>query len=403
MNKTALSLAIALVVPAVAQAALSPEPATADWGEFEVTPLLKLGVSLDDNLYTEPAGEEDSSTVFVVKPSLLARKGDDEQFTQFSLSLGAGMHSGASDDNYVDYALGYLGNYMMAGNLSLAPRLGFEQGHEARGTAGTEDCLVDPSSSAPAGMFTCANEPDVYTNAAAGLSVTLGSKESRGRLTAGLSRDVRRFDDNAGREYDLNSGLVKMAWRVGGKTDAVLEVNATDYDYTSAPSDNKGTEILAGVEWDISGKTTGYAKAGRQEKNFATAGKKDIDDTAWRIGVDFLPTDSSALNLQYDRRIDESDGLGDAKEITMLSGRFSFQPNDRLEPYLQLSSMQEVYQGVVVPREDELLTVGVGVDYKFRRFAVLGASWTTTEQESDAGAAYEYERGVFALTANLSM
>ncbi|MCL4853720.1 MAG: outer membrane beta-barrel protein, partial [Bryobacteraceae bacterium] len=337
-----------------------------------------------------------------------ARQGDDEEFTQFGLSLGAGMHSGASDDNYVDYSLGYLGNYMMAGNVALSPRLGYEQAHETRGSGGSKDCLVDPSPSAPTGpggtVVFCPSEPDIYTNALAGLSLTLGNKESRGRLTAGLSRDVRRFDDNPGREYDLNTGTLKLAWRVGGKTDAVVEVNATDYDYISAPSDNKGTEVLAGVEWDITGKTTGYAKAGRQEKNFSAANKKDIDDTAWRIGVDFLPTDQSALNLQYDRRIDESEdpGVGDAKEVTILSGRFSFKPNERLEPYLALSSTQEVYQGGT-GREDDLRTIGLGVDYKFRRFAVLGASWTTTDQQSDAGTAFEYERGVFALTANLSM
>lgn len=401
MKKSALSLGIALVIPAITQGALAPEPATTTWGEFEVSPLLKLGVSQDDNLYTEPAGEEDSSTIFVVNPSLVARQGDDENFTQFKLSADAGMHSGASDDNYVDYGLGYLGNYMMAGNFSLSPRLGYDQGHEARGTAGTEDCLVDPSPSAPA-LPACGKEPQMYTNAAVGLSATLGSKESRGRLTAGLSRDVRRFDDSPGQEYDLNTGLVKLAWLVGGKTDAVLEGNFTDYDYITASSDNKGTEVLAGVEWNVSGKTTGYAKVGSQEKNFADAAKKDIDDTAWRIGVDFMPTEQSSINVQYDRRFDETSVPGAyAIEVSILSGRFSFQPTDNIEPYLKLSNSQKVYQGVV--REDELLTVGLGVDYKFRRFAVLGASWTSTEQQSDAGSELEYERGVFALTANLSM
>lgn len=405
MKKSALSLGIALVIPAITQGAmppLAPEPATTNWGEFEVAPLLKLGISQDDNLYTEPAGEEDSSTIFVVNPSLVARQGDDEQFTQFTLSAGLGMHSGASDDNYTDYGLGYLGNYMMAGNFSLSPRLGYDQGHEARGTSGTEDCLVDASPSAPAGLFPCANEPDVYTNAVVGLSATLGTLETRGRLTAGVSRDVRRFDDNPGREYDLNTGLVKLAWRVGGKTDAVVEVNATDFDYTIVSLDNKGLEVLAGVEWDVTGKTTGYAKAGRQEKNFSAAGTNDIDDAAWRIGVDFMPTEQSTINLQYDRRFDESSVLGaDAIEVSVLSGRFSFQPTDIIEPYLAISNTTENYQGVT--REDELRTIGVGVDYKFRRFAVLGASWTSSEQSSDAGAPFEYERGVFALTANLSM
>lgn len=406
MKKACLAVCIAGLVPALAQAALSPEPATVHVDPYDLALMLNVGLAQDDNIYTEPASAEDSSTVFTLNPVIVARLGDEDEFNEFLLSATGGFYSEEGDDNYTDYKLGYTGNHLMLANLAMSTRFGIYQGHDERGSARTESCLYTSGVLLAAG---CSADPDVYHNGYGGLSVTLGTRDSRGRVTAGVSRDGRRYTTNGPatgfREYDLTGGQLKFAWRVGGKTDVVLETNYNRYNYLIdglATADSAGLEYLAGVEWDVTGKTSGYAKFGRQEKDFRDSARKDLDDTTWRAGAMWTPSSFTSLNLDLSQRYEESDGVGTAKEISSWALRVSHIIKDRVEPWARVSAQTTDYQGAT--RSDEITTLGLGADYKFRRYAVFGFSWTNVEQESNAGAgAFDFDRGIFALTANLTM
>lgn len=406
MKKTGFVLCLAVMAPALVQAALAPEPATVRADPYDVAFLLNLGVAQDDNVYTEPGGAEDSSAVFTLNPVIVARLGDDDEFNEFLLSATGGLYSESSDDNYTDYRVGYTGRHLLYANMALASRFGVYQGHEERGSSRTESCIYTSGVPLAPG---CDSEPDVYHNSYGGLAMTLGTRDSRGRVTVGASRDGRRYTNNGPvtgfREYDLTGGQLKFAWRVGGKTDVVLETNYSRYNYlidgVSSP-DSDGLEYLVGAEWDVTGKTTGYAKFGRQEKDFRDSTRTDLDDSTWRIGMIWSPQPQTTLNLELAKRYEESDGVGTAKEIAIWSARASHLVRERIEPWVRMAAQTTDYQGAA--RSDETSTLGLGVDYKFRRYAVFGVSWMNIEQDSNVGAgAFDFERGIFAFTANLSM
>lgn len=411
MKTRYLPLAGMLVAGAIAGTpalALQPEPATIDMDPYAATPTLNLGASHDSNIYSAPTGEVDSG-IFTVNPVLIARDEDGDEFNQILLSVTGGFYDNDSDDNYTDYATGFSGNYMLADNISTALGLRYTQGHDPRGSGGTIGC---------AATATCPTEPDVYNDAIVSLAGTLGTEESRGRVTADADFDAKRYTTNGARtqfrEYDRAGTGVKFAWRVGGKTDAVLEVNLDDYDYSVDPAvtvaapggtlDSTNLEYLLGVEWEVSGKTTGYAKVGQQEKEFDSAARTDGDDAAWRAGLTWTPSKQTTLDASVFNRFDETDGTGDFASTTGYQLYLARVINERFEPYLSAVSTTKDYESVTVLRSDDNTNYTLGLNYKFRRWAVLGLSYSTTENDStDATGALDYDRDVIALTANLTL
>lgn len=405
--KTVTLLTLIAIAPALAFAELAPEPAVVpvEFGAstVEVKPGLRAGIASNNNFFTEPAGLENSAEIFTLNPHVTARLGDDSEYSELQAEVAAGLVSGSSDDNFLDYAATYAGQYLLAANLQLSAVLGTRQQHEERGTGSTDNCLVGPL--VPP-LLACPAEPAVFQDVNASVAAMLGSPESRGRATLGINALGRRYTNNGlltgGLEYDQFGAQFRFAWQLSGKTSAVLEMTRVKFDYLLG-GDSTDMEYLAGAEWDVTGKTSGYALVGMQEKDFENPLRTDLSDPAYRVGVNWLPTEHSFINLELARRFDESNVFGTtAKESTSWRVRATHQLNDRVEPYVRLGMENIDYAGL--PRSDEAKTFGLGVDYKFRRWAVLGAGWSRTQEESNVGAgALDNDTDVFAITADLTL
>lgn len=409
--KKVSALLLAGLAPALAFGALTPEPAVAPVEMFgasvDLKPGLKVAVASDSNIYTEPANREDDSLLYSLSPSLTARVGDDEEYTELALSVTGGFVDFDSADDYTDYSAYYTGRYAPAGNVQLGARVGTSQAHDARGSNDTDKCTNNLPLIGP--LTACNAEPSIYQDVIGNLSATLGSSESRGRFTLALDGLGRRYANNGATtdalEYDTTGGSMKFAWEVGGKTDAVVEAKLTEYAYkpAGASADSSELEYMLGVEWDVSGKTTGYAKVGQQEKDFDLATKTDLDNPTWRLGATWLPSEQGMINLELSKAIRESTVLGTtAKNVTNWNFMAMHRINDRVEPFLRLQFEDTDYEGA--PRTDESTTYAVGVDYKFRRWIVFGFSFERNAEESSVGLGLQdYEADVVTLSANMTL
>jgi hypothetical protein len=412
MNK-AHALLIAGLLPVTALGALKPEPAVAPLEMFgasiDLKPGLEIGYASDSNYFTEPAGREDSTDLYTISPSLSARVGDDNEFTELLLSATGGWSSFDDADDYTDYRAAYAGKYAPAGNLQLTAMVGTSQSHDERGSGDSDRCTNNAP--IPPSMTACPAEPNISQDVNANLSVMLGSSESRGRVTLGMDAMGRRYTNNDlvtdTLEYDTLGGSFKFAWEIGGKTDAVFETRLTDYEYLAGGTagDSTDMEYLVGVEWDVTGKTTGYAKAGVQEKDFADPVRDDLSDPAGRLGVTWMPSEQGVINLELAKSIKESTvGGTTAKDVTVWNINAQHLINERVEPFVALSFETTEYQGALVPRTDESTSIELGVDYKFRRWVVLGLSWNRMEDSSDfGGGLLDFERDVTALSIDLTL
>ncbi len=402
MKREHILLLLATLIPAMAAGALAPEPAKVPGTDLEITPTLNVGVSEDDNFYTEPSGAEDSATLLVLNPAVRIRSGDEDDNNQLDASVTGGFVSASSDDDYTDYLLRLSNKSPLLGNLALGINVGVTQAHHARGSnSATDACqvgvIVPPATA-------CDGEVDVYRDTGGQMMFTFGQKESKGRVVLGVNGSARRFANNGPRtdalEYDLIGAMLKFGWKLSGKTSAILEGNYAKYDYQST-FDNTAMEYLLGVEWAATGSLTGSAKAGLQEKTFTNPASKDINDPAWRVGLTWAPDKINTVVLGLSRNYEESSGIGTAKVVTLSSVRASHLLSDRVEPYVSYLSESSDYSGI--SRTDDRSELGIGVDYKIRRYAVLGLSWTGSSMSSNAGPLLDYDRNVIALTAQLSL
>lgn len=395
MRPARFLLLFGVVLPAVSLAALAPEPTAIMSDGLKITPTLNVNIASDDNFYNEDAGAEDDSMVYTVTPAVVLHRGDEEEYGKIEASAKVGVADVDSDDDYLDLNLMIAGRDMAARKTSVEGAFGYRRGHDARGTGNTRGCM--PS---------CDEEPDLYNQIYARVSSQHGLEDSRGRLNGLLLVTNQNYSNNTPRtdfyDYTRYSGEFKFSWAVGGRTSAVFEINPEQYAYTeNSDADSFGVTYLAGVEWDVTGKTTGYAKGGMQSKDFSSNTREDLDESTWRLGVNWTPTAHSLLNLEYMQSFKESDAVGaDAIKVDGYSARFSFQPLDRVEPWLSYTSSTSEYQGII--REDETSTAAAGIDYKFRRWVVFGLSWSSTEATSDVPG-LDYDRGIIALNANMTL
>ncbi len=387
-------LVFSFCLPVVSHA-LSPEPSAIEKDGLRVTPTLNVGLVSDDNFYSASSGLEENAMLYTVAPAVVVHRGTDEDYGKIEASAKAGTVDVDSSDDFLEMSLMFAGRNRVAPKSSVEGFFGYLHGYDARGTGNTRGCF-------PA----CDAEPDIYNQLYLRIASQYGSTDSRGRLSGMLQATKQDYTNNTARtdayDYRRYSGAFKFAWGIGGSTNAIFEINPEVYDYAaSSAADSFGMTYLAGVEWAITGKTTGYAKGGMQSKDFESSTRGDLDEGTWGVGINWMPTEHSALNLSYSQSFQESDVTGaDAIQLDSYSVRYSVRPLDRVEPWLSYAHGTSEYQGIT--REDETSTMSAGVDYKFRRWVVFGLSWKSTEATSDAPG-LDYDRGIIALNANMTL
>lgn len=401
MKTARLVFLAAAFSPVVSLAALAPEVEPVMMDDVAISSDLKVGASYDDNYYTEPAGAQNSTMLYTVAPGVTLLRGDDDSFGKLVASAVGGIVSENSHDNFVDADLALSGRNLVSDKSALEGAFGFHHGHDERGRGNTEGCSVDGSTS------TCDTEPDIYNLSYLKFGGQYGLGDSRGQLTGAVTGTRKNYTNNEPRtltqdyyKLGLDGGF---AWKVGGRTQAVIDLGYGNYNYDIGSGDSQELNALAGVAWDIAGKTSGHAKAGMGNKNFAAPGRKDLSNILYNVGLDWTPTEYSGLNLEFVQTFQESDVVGvDAILADRWSARYFLQFADRLEPWVRYTYMDEVYKGST--REDETTTLDVGVDYKFRPRIVFGLLWTTVTQSSTAGGGiYDYDRNVISLNGHLAL
>lgn len=401
MKTVRLTLMAAAFLPVVSWAGLTLDAEPHMMDGVAISSDLNLGVGYDDNYYTEPSGAENSTMLYTVAPGVVVQRGDDENYGKVVASAVGGIVSEESNDNFVDADIKLSGRNLLSRKSAIEGIFGFHHGHDERGRENTEGCSVDGVSS------TCDEDPDLFNTYYLKMVGQYGLGESRGRLTGAVTGTRQDYTNNEPRTdfQDYNKlGLDgDFAWRVGGRTDVVIDISYGDYNYDEGNgADSKEISALAGVSWDATGKTTGHAKAGYGKKSFAAAGREDLSDSLYSVGVGWTPTEYSGLNLEFVRTFEESDVVGaDAILTDKWSARYFIRFAERLEPWIGYAYMNEAYQGST--REDETKTLDVGVDYKFRPRAVFGLVLTNIAESSNAGAGiYDYDRNVIMLNARLA-
>ncbi|MDH5258600.1 MAG: outer membrane beta-barrel protein [Gammaproteobacteria bacterium] len=368
------------------------DPAVVKAGGVEIVPVISVSQLYDSNyLYRE--ADEKSAMLTLLKPKMTASVGVGANKYSLEAAASIGRNSENSADDYVDSQLAIDLNQSFSRKMQLDVVIERINTHEDRGTGYSSDdnSLLD--------------EPDKYHITRFDGKFSYGSKDAIGRIVFNLSSGSRIYDNHRAvtkaRDRNDASGSVTFFYHVMPKTSLLFELTHREFDYEVSTIYNSiEQQAYAGVSWDISALTTGSAKAGLLEKNFNDADGKDFSGFSWDIGVRWTPLSYSVIDVLTKGRTEETNGDGDYIDSKTVLTKWTHFWNERVDTVVSANITKNDYQPS--SREDGILNIGIQANYNMRRWLVVGAGFSHSENRSTQ-AGFDYAKNVVSinLTAGL--
>lgn len=379
-----------------AMAEVEPNPYFTESG-IEITPFLAVSLKHNDNITREKESRNEiSSMLLELEPSVMANAEYGNSIYSARYTLTNGSYFDSSEDNYLDHRL----NLSSSWHINFRNRLNLNYDlaslHDERGSGiseGREEF----------------DEPTEYVTNHVYATYIYGAEGAKGRLEGTIGyydnsyknfRNITRF-----RDYDENRYDAAFYYRVTHSIDLLFNIKKEDRRYDNivpgeASQDSDVMYYYIGAEWDITGKTTGTAKLGVQDKEFNNSGRQDFNDTSWDIGISWSPKRYSTLNLYTTQQALDPDQDGDYIEETSYTLGWQHFWYERFTTNVSYTNTDESYTGV--PREDESDTWGISASYDMRRWLSMTLGWDYTDKTSSQ-ANIGYEQQIWYLTAVLTL
>jgi len=368
-------------------------------GVGHIYPELELKTLHDDNLLRAP-GRELETWVGIISPKVTYEIASHKNRFIAEYLLEAGFHENSSIDDYVDNRLRAEYEYTPTSRIFAAVRSEYFDTHDSRGEFRTEGATATVVEA----------EPDEWHHWAIEGNAAYGAKSAKGRIEADLGYLDKTYDNNRAvtfvRDRDNTYGAARLFYRIRPKTNVVLEARATKFNYDrdapgSASLDSLGTTILAGVTWEATFKTTGFAKIGFVDKDFDSSRRADDDDIAWEAGVEWRPRTYSIFTLETSSGHLETNGTGDFISHDEIKFGWRHDWRTRISTQVDFTYAEESFDDIT-SREDEIINAGGHVYYEMRRWLNLGAGYRYDERDSSTNL-FDYDRNLFELLVNITL
>ncbi|MGB3724225.1 MAG: outer membrane beta-barrel protein [Glaciecola sp.] len=378
------------------------DAATLEFGSFDVTPTLDIGLRFDDNLTKASSGEIDSwSRLVAPQISMVSSLGASDVRLAYKL-VNEDFFS-SSTDNYTDH-------FFVAGvDLELNARnritttLEFEDGHDARG------------SSFSIGLGAALETPDKYKQSDFDVLYSYGAFNADGRLDVNINIRELNYDIDTdsylARDRVFSSLGGTFYYRIGATTDLTLDAQLTDVSYKFAidPTNTLNStnmSYLVGVKWEATAQTSGFAKVGYQEKDFDSALREDFDGIDWAAGVLWEPVDYASVEFVTGADTNETNGEGNFIRGRTHSISWRHDWLERLRSKVGVTWNNNRYEGELLDgfniRSDDNLTFNAAMYYQFRRWFNVEAGYRFSERDSNR-TEIDYNRNQFYINALITL
>ncbi|MFD2095727.1 outer membrane beta-barrel protein [Corallincola platygyrae] len=373
------------------------EPAKIELGNgFTMRPMLGAALGYDDNT-TRTRGDKTDSFFSVFAPGANIGYGDQVSNATLGYRATIGTYFDSSDDDYLDHSVLAALHHEFTARHRIDLSYNFDRGHDARGTGVSE------------GNGENVNEPVEWDQNKVALTYGFGVPTATVNLDFNFEyddkeyanfRDVTRF-----RDYDTVGGGVVVYWNVMPKTSLLIdsEVKSISYDVVEQDGvsrDSDVTRVLAGVRWEATGKTTGVAKLGYEDKDFDDSGREDFEDVSWEVGVEWTPVEYSTVEFSTGRRSKDPDTFGDYIKETSVELGWTHYWLDRFSTNLGIAYVDEQFTGI--DRDDELWVTKVGATYDMKRWLQFALTYQYQDQDSDVDS-IKYDRNQVLLGVKVAM
>ena len=400
-----LALAVALAGYGISAVAAVEDAGHIDLGPVEMTPMASVGIGYDDNVYREGTGSlaDKGSTVYKLDASAAFKAQQGLNTFEATLAAKNTSFSSESDANFTDYGLTGKIHQDINSRNRLDVDFDFGRYHDAGSTInGTVD----------------KGAPE-YTRTQGGLIYGFGGMDAMFRMDLFGDYNKQKYQETNGRAEGNNRKNTQYGatayYRFMPKTDALVEIKNRDLDYTAA--DQAGYDVisyLVGLNWEATGKTSGYAKIGRRERDSKAANVDNDSSTGWEVGVSYMPVDYSVFQFSTskDYGFDSEDP---SNTNPLFTDGYTYSMNWMHQWTAKISTdanytftKEDVVNGAGVTQKDRTVNrFGVSADWNVMRNTTISVSYDYTDRDESNkvanGGADSYKRGAYMLTGSIAL
>ena len=230
-----------------------------------------------------------------------------------------------------------------------------------------------------------------------------GTKQSIGQLVLGLDHSENRYTNNLQgyRDVDQNKLTATFFYRLAPKTRLLFQTSIADYNYLikSQFPDQSSKEIfyLAGIEWDITAKTSGTFKLGYQGKNFEQDVYNDITALSYMLDMTWKPNTYSKIKIAASRMTQESSQLLTSAFVTnsyTINAEHEITPRTKLNAAYTYDSDDIV---TVTSRTDKHHKLVLGIEHNLLTWLNISLDYQFIERSSDLEL-YEFKANIIGLS-----
>jgi hypothetical protein len=240
-------------------------------------------------------------------------------------------------------------------------------------------------------------------NKKAAANIYYGTKKSIGQLSLNLQHTKQRYTNNLQDYRDLNRNKATgtFFYRIAQKTRLLFQVSLRDYDYINKSKyqnqSSQETFYLAGVEWDITAKTSGTFKLGYQGKDFDENLYQNIDALSYLLDMTWKPNTYSKVKIAASRKTQESSQILTGAFIT---NDFAINAEHKITARTKLKAAYSFANNDIISlrdRTDKNHNITFGIDHSLLTWLSISLDYNFIQRKSD-NAIYEHKANVIALS-----
>ena len=230
-----------------------------------------------------------------------------------------------------------------------------------------------------------------------------GTTQSIGQLVLALDHQENRYTNNLQdyRDVDRNKITGTFYYRIAPKTRLLFQASVGDYDYLIKnqypDQSSKETFYLAGIEWDMTAKTSGTFKLGYQGKDFEQQVYNDITGLSYMLDMTWLPNTYTKIKLAASRMTQESSQLLTSAFIT---NSYTANVEHAITPRTKLKASYTFDSDDIVTsqnRTDKRHNIVLGINHSLLTWLNISLDYQFIERQSDF-ADYDFKTNVIGLS-----
>ncbi len=388
---TVSALALLMAAPAMAQSriqsaadrvAADNAPLGVRAGSFLIIPKVDVEGTMDDNIYATSRNETDD-IILTVRPEVAVKSNWSRHALNAVANVEAKRFADRDSEDVENYKVAIDGRADVMRETSIGGGAALERKHEDRG---------EPNSVASS------KEPTQYDV----MTLRAGAYRGLGKANVRLDSEMRSLDYKNGvtntnalvnnnlRDRNEYQQSLRAGYRFTPSTEAfvrgTIDTRAYDFKGTNAnrSRSNHGQTYVAGLDFDVTGKTKAQVFAGTTERNYSDRGFKDISEATWGGNVTYNFSDLTTFKAGVNRGIEETtQGASSGFVATDYTAAVEHALRRNIVAYAKAGYTENEYQGFAAnQREDTMVTAGTGVDYWLNRCLKAGLGYEYTNRDS---------------------